>query len=69
VGSESIVYIDFFDSNSKSSTESEHSELTEYQEMPTSRPLDVRLSAQGSKTKGGFAKKILKARNPLDIAP
>jgi hypothetical protein len=44
IGSESIVYIDFVDSNSKNRIESWDSELTEYQEMRTLRPLGVDFS-------------------------
>jgi len=36
-GNESIVYIDFVDSNSKTRTESWNSDLTEYQERPMLR--------------------------------
>jgi hypothetical protein len=41
IGSESIAYIDFVDSNSKNRIESWDSELTEYQEIRMPRPPGV----------------------------
>jgi hypothetical protein len=64
IGSESIVYIDFVDSNSKNRIESWDSELTEYQEMHTPRPLGVDFGREKQDERPPDG--ILEAENPLD---